>query len=254
MKSKITAGIFALLFGMLGLHRFYLGQRVRGILQFLFSLFCFAVSVTDNTPMILIPAAIAFIDAMLLLSMPQEDFDEKYNQRHFQRQSVGMKRPVEIRHTPPAQPAMSQAKASGIEKFRDYDFEGAIEDFKKALSEKYDDASVHFNLACCYSLLEKPDPAFFHLGKAVHFGFVDFEKIEKHDGLAYLRTLPEFDEFVKNGYQRSTRPAQDELSLSQDATGQVSLLDQIKKLGELRNKGILTEEEFVLQTKRVLGN
>lgn len=262
MKNKITAGIFALLFGYLGLHRFYLGQRVRGILYFLLSLFCFIISVEENNPMVLLPLSIAFIDAMILFSMPREDFDERYNQRHLQRQKAAMNYQAPIpanrvrRSAPTAPPRISASKASGIEKFRDYDFEGAIEDFKKALAEKFDDAAVHFNLACCYSLTEKPDPAFFHLGKAVEFGFVDFEKIEKHDGLAFIRTMPEFEEFVKNGYRRVVKSpveAQDEVS-TEEPGEQLSLLDQIKRLGELRNKGILTEEEFLMQTKRVLGN
>ena len=258
MKNKITAGIFALLFGPLGLHRFYLGQKTRGIVYFAFSFFCFLITVNEHNPMILLPLTIGFIDAMLLFSMPKEDFDEKYNQRYFQRQR-STEKPVVVqkaeKRKAASQPLMSASKASGIEKFKDYDFDGAIEDFKIALSEKFDDAAVHFNLACCYSLTEKPDPAFFHLGKAVQFGFVDFDKIEKHDGLAFLRTLPEFEEFVKNGYQRVIAlPGAQEDLLSRQPTQHLSLLEQIQQLGELRNKGILTEEEFVSQTKRVLGN
>jgi len=31
------------------------------------------------------------------------------------------------------------------------------------------------------------------------------------------------------------------------------LLEQLKQLGELREKGLLTEEEFAIQKKRLLG-
>ncbi|NUQ25417.1 MAG: SHOCT domain-containing protein [Saprospiraceae bacterium] len=31
------------------------------------------------------------------------------------------------------------------------------------------------------------------------------------------------------------------------------LLDQILKLGELRDKGVLTDEEFALQKRKILG-
>jgi hypothetical protein len=82
---------------------------------------------------------------------------------------------------------------------------------------------------------------------------VDFDKIEKHDSLAFLRTLPEFSEFVKKGYQ-SHKPVEKENLKEVPAadSGQDNLLDQIKRLAELRERGILTEAEFMSQTKQVL--
>lgn len=260
MRNKVVAGIFALIFGSWGLHRFYLGQRRRGIFYFVATVFLFIASVANNAPLVLIMGAIGLLDAMILFSMPGEEFDEKYNTRKHQEDSRAERRyqRYQRRHerrvaTLPA--AGSASKSNGIKKFKEYDYEGAIEDFKKALKQKFDDPATHFNLACCYSLLERPDPAFFHLTKAVHFGFVDFDKIEKHDGLAYLRTLPEFEEFVKNGYQRFATPAEElPIELPSREEKEETLLDQIKRIEALRNKGILTEEEFVVQTKRVLGN
>lgn len=263
MRKKNVAGFFALFFGMLGLHRFYLGQRRRGIIYFVATVFMFIASIENNAPIVMIMGAVAFIDAMIFLSMPAEEFDAKYNrnaiaQRMWTETDGGR---AQVRRQPTARrrsvQVSSSAKASGVKKYRDYDYEGAIEDFKKALGEKYDDPATHFNLACCYSLVERPDPAFFHLTKAVHFGFVDFDKIEKHEALAYLRTLPEFEDFVKSGYQHMAQLSAAEQDLLATDPGREegeTLLEQIKRLGELRNKGILTEEEFVTQTKRVLGN
>ncbi len=264
MRKKNVAGFFALFFGMLGLHRFYLGQRRRGIFYFVATVFMFIASIENNAPIVMIMGAIAFIDAMIFFSMPAEEFDGKYNRNAIaqrMRSETDDDRP-QVRRQPMARRSRpvqvsSSAKASGVKKYRDYDYEGAIEDFKKALGEKYDDPATHFNIACCYSLVERPDPAFFHLTKAVHFGFVDFDKIEKHEALAYLRTLPEFEDFVRSGYQRmAALPAaqEDLLPKTPHHEAEETLLDQIKRLGELRNQGILTEEEFVTQTKRVLGN
>ncbi len=256
MKNKTTAGIFALLMGPLGLHRFYLGDRKMGKLYAIATGFLFFASFKMNGPIVFIMGIVAFIDAMLLFSMDREEFNEKYNQRFLNRPKPNFE-PAPRQYSRPAVPVAEPAnpwKAAGIEKFKDYDYDGALEDFKKSLSVKFDDPAVHFNLACCYSLNERPDPAFFHLTKAVHFGFVDFDKIEKHDGLAYLRTQPEFKDFVKKGYQlhsappAATEPAQDLLSQKPTAAAQSSqqpsLLDQIKRLSELREQGILTEEEF----------
>jgi TM2 domain-containing membrane protein YozV len=66
MKSKTTAGILALLFGGIGIHKFYLGRGLQG-LAYLF--FCWTF----------IPAVVAFIDAIVLFTMSDADFDRKYN-------------------------------------------------------------------------------------------------------------------------------------------------------------------------------
>lgn len=67
MKSKPTAIILCFFFGWLGVHKFYLGQNVAGIL---YLLFCWT----------LIPSFIAFIEFFLLVFMTDADFDAKYNQ------------------------------------------------------------------------------------------------------------------------------------------------------------------------------
>ncbi len=248
MKNKTTAGIFALFFGPLGIHRFYLGERKLGRFYAIATAILFVASINIGGPIVMIMGVVSFIDAILLLSMDREEFNEKYNQRY-------LNRPPQVVSASPHQQRFSSNplteianphKAAGIEKFKDYDYEGAAEDFKKSLAIKFDDPAVHFNLACCYSLSERPDPAFYHLTKAVHFGFIDFDKIEKHEGLAFVRTQPEFRDFVKKGYQlHSAAPAQTPDLLAQKPTEkQPSLLDQIKKLSELREQGILTEEEY----------
>jgi len=66
MKDKTLAGLLALILGTLGVHRFYLGQPKLGIL-YLILLFTG------------ISAILGLIDAVMFLTMNQEDFDEKYN-------------------------------------------------------------------------------------------------------------------------------------------------------------------------------
>lgn len=256
MKNKTTAGLFALLFGPLGIHRFYLGDRKLGRLYAVATAILFVMSVRAGAPFVMIMGVVSFIDAVLLLSMDREEFNEKYNQRYLNRPlqtaTASSKKQLQLSATPAE--IANPHKPAGIEKFKDYDYDGAAEEFKKSLAIKFDDPAVHFNLACCYSLSERPDPAFFHLTKAVHFGFVDFDKIEKHEGLAFLRTQPEFRDFVKKGYQlNSAQPEPASDLLAQKPTDkQPSLLEQIKKLSELREQGILTEEEYNGMKKEVL--
>lgn len=68
MKNKLTSGLFALFLGGIGVHKFYLGQTTAGVLYLLFSW-------TG------VPAILALIDAIILLTMSNEDFNEKYNQQ-----------------------------------------------------------------------------------------------------------------------------------------------------------------------------
>jgi TM2 domain-containing membrane protein YozV len=66
LRNKTTAALLALLLGGIGAHKFYLG---RGGLGILYLIFCWTF----------IPAVIGFIEAIMLFSMSDADFDLKYN-------------------------------------------------------------------------------------------------------------------------------------------------------------------------------
>ncbi len=262
MKDKNIAGILALFFGPLGVHRFYLGQIGLGI----FYLFFFWFPLTW---------IIGLIDAIAFFSMDVDDFNRKYNKEYLkgyrntdfdrneyhqrERPQVKDQRRQRARNTAaPTRKRRSRGrrpnpfKQSGIEKYKDFEYQAAIEDFEKALEINPKDIAVHFNLACAYSLTEKSDQAFAHLDKAVEFGFNDFKRIKEHDALAYLRIQPTFEDFEKNGFrlvQRIDAPKDDILGSTPS-----DLLEQLRRLGDLREKGLLTEEEFATQKKRLLDN
>ncbi len=65
MKSKIAAGIFAILLGGLGVHKFYLGQIGWGLVYLLF----FWTG---------IPAIAGLIEGILYLTSDEETFRQKY--------------------------------------------------------------------------------------------------------------------------------------------------------------------------------
>jgi TM2 domain-containing membrane protein YozV len=271
MKDKNVAGILALFFGWLGIHRFYLGQIGLGILY----MFFFWIS-----------WIIALIDAIAFFAMDKVEFDEKYNREMFhQRQTRYDRRSQDRRERweqrqqkeaprtrqktapqrtiPQQRPRKGAApqrrhnpfKSSGLDKYREYDYEGAIEDFEKALEISPKDIAVHFNLACSYSLMEKADSAFHHLDKAVNFGFNDFQKIKEHDALAFLRIQDEFDNFEENNFRLTPKLEAPKVNLLDEIPQNTSndLLEQLQRLGELKEKGLLTEDEFVIQKKKLLG-
>ena len=68
IKSKIAAGILAMLLGGIGIHKFYLGQIGWGIV---YLLFCWTG----------LPAIWAFIDGIIILCSETENFELKYKVR-----------------------------------------------------------------------------------------------------------------------------------------------------------------------------
>jgi TM2 domain-containing membrane protein YozV len=64
-KSKTAAGLFAVLLGGFGIHKFYLGQPGWGLI---YLLFCWT----------LIPAIVGLIEGIVLLTMSDAVFVEKY--------------------------------------------------------------------------------------------------------------------------------------------------------------------------------
>lgn len=280
MKNKTTAGILALFLGGIGVHRFYLGQAGLGILHLIF---CWTF----------IPSFVAFIDAIIFFTNSEEVFDAKYNYKYMAttlyhnqkgQQAAASPQiiinnntaggnmtqgPAQTSHSTPtansnanrppvakqvpaksATPKKDPFEKKGDLKYEDYDFDGAIADYLKSLNVRSKNPEVHFKLSCLYSIMEKVDSSFFHLSKAVEQGYFDFEKIKTHDHLAYLRTQqPEFDYFVAAGYKlegKKKKPTPT-LNLSDE------VISRIEKLAELRDKGIINDEEFQDQKGRLLG-
>jgi tetratricopeptide (TPR) repeat protein len=147
-------------------------------------------------------------------------------------------------------------KVNGIKKYKEFDLEGAIEDFKKGLEIHPKDISLHFNLACAYSLTEQVDKAYMHIDRAVSLGFNDFEKLKTHDDLAFVRIQDRFEEFQKNGYRLeipATIPdtVQTPEIPKEETIHDDVLLAQLKRLAELRDRGLLSEQEFIIEKRKL---
>lgn len=64
-KNKITAGVLALIIGGFGIHHFYLGNTIRGVI---YLLLCWTF----------VPAIIAFIEGIIYLTASDDTFRVKY--------------------------------------------------------------------------------------------------------------------------------------------------------------------------------
>jgi len=63
VKSKVTAGVFGILLGGLGIHKFYLGKPLQGILHILF---CWTF----------VPSLIGLIEGIIYLAKDDDDWAE----------------------------------------------------------------------------------------------------------------------------------------------------------------------------------
>ena len=75
MKNKTTAAVLAIFLGGIGVHRFYLGETLKGVIMLLF---CWTV----------IPSILALISGIIWLLGSNESFDSKYNSQAIQKQQV----------------------------------------------------------------------------------------------------------------------------------------------------------------------
>lgn len=66
MKNRTTAALLAFFLGGFGIHQFYLGNTGKGIM---YLLFCWTI----------IPAIIAIVDFIILITMNDMVFNKKYN-------------------------------------------------------------------------------------------------------------------------------------------------------------------------------
>jgi hypothetical protein len=148
------------------------------------------------------------------------------------------------KNTPSPMTAEGAALAQkAIAKYRARDYQGAISDYLELLTTHLVAPHTNFKLACLYSLGQKKEEAFSHLAKAVEQGFAEFKEIKSSNDLAWLRSQPEFAPFAQGGYKLASVPPKTEDAIS-----------KIEKLGELKAKGLLTEEEFLQQKRKILGN
>ncbi len=252
MKNKIVAALLAFVGGFFGLHKFYLREPGAGVFYIFLSIMTSRVFPVSSI--------LGVIDGLRYLMMPPSEFDRKFN--NLSRRPVSRsRRPKRERYrdktTRDVRKVRTRSnpfKKSGLRKYKDFDIEEAIEDFQKAIKVDPNDVSIYFNLACSYSLLENKEQTFKYLELAVAKGLADQERILTHDDLAFIRIQPEFQDFKTGGFRLKVNPESPvAIESNQEKPMDDILLAQLNRLMELRKKGVLTEQEFLRERKKVLA-
>lgn len=276
-RERTIAAFLALFLGGIGIQKFYIGQIFLGVLCVIFS-FTF------------IPMVIGIVDFMRFMLMSDEEFDLKYNSVNHSRPLHRTKNGTivfkknerdgsgQFEYTTPqtVKKSFTGKMPAGVplklnkhaqeadEYFQDYRYREALEAYKEAIKTSPGNATLYFNMACCNSLLEQKKDLFENLQLAIRSGFRDLDKISSTDALAYFRIQPEYDEISKSGFTQWPVGENAQQSRTQSATttqhtetpaepSMDDLLVQLKKLGELRQNGVLTEEEFLTQKRKLFA-
>ncbi len=257
-RKKRTAALLALFFGVFGVHRFYLGQRGKGIAYaVLFVLAIMLAAENELPPAPAFVAIAAMIDAVLLMVMPQIEFDQKYNKGLVQpvlvKREKPLRRPQVRRVSKPKKDPVANLMTKGMRKFEARNFAAAINYFDHILDFEGDHIKAHFYLACCFSATEKKRDAFFHLSQAVKYGLNDRRAIVTEPTLQYLRDQPEYPAFADNNFQMPAALPEPQDDLLASDTFDPLVLDKIEQLGEKLERGDLSRKEFEIQKRKILG-
>jgi len=144
-----------------------------------------------------------------------------------------------------ARPDVNKLSSMGVTFLHRGQYAQALELFKKAYSLDKTNQTICFNLGVTYSLMKNAEEAFFYLQKAIENGYNDFEKIKSSDHLHYVQQHPSFPAFVAAGFKL----------VHNSMPGGSTIPDRfqaIEKLADLKNKGLLSSEEFEDQKKKIL--
>ncbi len=246
--------VFAITLGWCGVHRFIMGQWQWGLAHIF--MFVASMAILEGapgiTPWTTLSAFVAYYTAFRWWRMSNEEFADEYLEPV--EEEVGGKY---LKGTATANPKVISGKArrkilaSAKTLYDRFDYQGASELYEDALDMDLSDGDSRVLAARCYSLLEDAEAAYRHLRKAVLLKANNLDIISKDEGFAWLRTREDYtsrrragygpiESFVDSSSPQALPPRQD------------NILERLEKLGELKERGLLDDDEFIREKKRLL--
>jgi len=141
--------------------------------------------------------------------------------------------------------------ASAKTLYEQFDYQGAAELYEDALDMDLSDGDSRVLAARCYSLLEDAEAAYRHLRRAVLLKANNLDIISKDEGFAWLRTQADYTRRRRAGYG-PVEPIIETTAQPSLPPRQDNILERLEKLGELKERGLLDDDEFLREKKRLL--
>lgn len=240
MKDKTTAALLAFFLGGLGIHRFYLNQAGLGILYLVFS-------------WTFIPLFIAFIDFIAFLTTSDEKFNLKYNKEgnNYTKQPISKKSNNVVNDNPNPNQLMEVKgilctliilKRKIIIAPKGLMTKGTFKGNKEIPIKNI-------------TAIEFKSPG------SLTSGFLQFsihgEMGHKGGGLsvAYDENTVMFQKPEEGNFYKAKELIEslmEELENSQNSNG-ISHADELKKFAELKDSGVISEEEYEKKKKQILN-
>lgn len=148
-------------------------------------------------------------------------------------------------------PDATELYREGERYFFNKKYDSAIELFKEALKYNPKSKNIFIKLAQCYSRKEDSKTCLYYIHRAVDSGFSDFKFIQKDSSFKFIRQQNEFNEFAKNGYRLKEEVILPEIEKNTNQSN--NTISQLEKLATLKEKGVLTEEEFQIEKQKILN-
>ena len=246
--------VFAITLGWCGVHRFIMGQWQWGLAH----IFMFVASMAifegiGMTPWTTLSAFVAYYTAFRWWRMSNEEFADEYLE------------PVEeevegkyLKGTATAHPKVISGKArrkilaSAKVLYDQFDYQGAAVLYEDALDMDLSDGESRVLAARCYSLLEDAEASYRHLRKAVLLKANNLDIISKDEGFAWLRMQADYTRRRRAGYGPVEPLVGDTNQPPALPPRQDNILANLEKLGELKERGLLDDDEFLREKKRLL--
>ncbi|MDT0646327.1 SHOCT domain-containing protein [Zunongwangia sp. F260] len=118
-------------------------------------------------------------------------------------------------------------------------FQQAIQSANTAVNLNNNFPLAYYRLATLHSIRSDKESAFLCLEKAVSLGYSNFDKLNKDPNLEWLRRRPEWEQFRTAGYKKTSSNS--------------GYINELNELSNLRDKGIITEDEFIAKKQRILN-
>lgn len=131
---------------------------------------------------------------------------------------------------------------SGMKSYHQGNYDAAIKIFNDAILKFNTKPEAYLRLGAVYAKQGKVDLAIKNVAKSKKLGVSSLELVSK-EPFDTIRNTQKWIDFVNNDYQISN-------GIKHQT---VSTTDELLKLGELVEKGLLTKEEFEIEKKKLLN-